>query len=81
MPCTLCHPAVVLPLHGAARRRTQLSALVIGSLAGVLYRPAARLERGLFNAVVTGMATAALVLLLLAAGRRFARAWAAKRRA
>lgn len=56
-------------------------AAAAGSLAGILYRPAASLERGLFNAVVTGMATAALALLLLAAGRRFRLARTAKRRA
>jgi len=33
MPFTLCHPAIVLPLHARARRLTSLPALVIGSMA------------------------------------------------
>jgi hypothetical protein len=33
MPFTLCHPALVVPLHHRARRWTSLSALVIGSMA------------------------------------------------
>lgn len=33
MPFTLCHPAIVLPLHAHARRLTSLPALVIGSMA------------------------------------------------
>jgi len=33
MPFTLCHPALVMPLHRCARRWTSLSALVIGSMA------------------------------------------------
>lgn len=33
MPFTLCHPALVLPLHRYASRLTVLSALVIGSMA------------------------------------------------
>ena len=33
MPFTLCHPALVLPLHGRARRWTCLPALAIGSMA------------------------------------------------
>lgn len=32
MPFTLCHPAVILPLHRCAPRRTSLAALVIGSM-------------------------------------------------
>lgn len=32
MPFTLCHPAIVLPLHRYARRITCLPALVIGSM-------------------------------------------------
>ncbi len=33
MPFTLCHPAVVLPLHAAAPRLSSLSALAVGSMA------------------------------------------------
>jgi hypothetical protein len=33
MPFTLCHPAMVIPLHRYTRRLTSLSALVIGSMA------------------------------------------------
>lgn len=33
MPFTLCHPAIVLPLHARARRLTSLPSLVIGSMA------------------------------------------------
>ncbi len=33
MPFTLCHLAIVLPLHARARRLTSLPALVIGSMA------------------------------------------------
>ncbi|MEW6024912.1 MAG: DUF4184 family protein [Pseudomonadota bacterium] len=33
MPFTLCHPAIVLPLHARARVLTSLPALVIGSMA------------------------------------------------
>ncbi|QNA97593.1 DUF4184 family protein [Massilia sp. Se16.2.3] len=32
MPFTLCHPAVILPLHRCAPRSTVLAALVIGSM-------------------------------------------------
>jgi len=32
MPFTLCHPAIIIPLHRAARRYTSLPALVIGSM-------------------------------------------------
>lgn len=76
------------PLQGRPGAGQRLSVLLVlagaaaaGSLAGMLFRPAASLERGLFNAVVTGMAAAMLALLLLAAGRRVWLARPAKRRA
>lgn len=76
-----CQPVQGRPgaRHGLAVLLLVAGAGALGSLAGLLYRPAASFERGLFNAVVTGMATATLALLLLAAARKLRLAWAARR--
>jgi len=55
MPFTLCHPALVVPLHRCVRRWTSLSALVIGSMAPdfVYFLPAG--VDGVFSHSVPGL--------------------------
>lgn len=55
MPFTLCHPALVVPLHRCARRWTSMSALVIGSMAPdfVYFLPVA--VGGMFSHSVPGL--------------------------
>lgn len=85
MPFTLCHPAVVLPLHEAARRRTSLSALAIGSMAPNFVYCFSLGVSGGFTHSLAGvflycLPAGLVALLFLAAGRRLMLERAARRR-
>ncbi|CUI09194.1 DUF4184 family protein [Massilia antarctica] len=71
-------PGPAYPLSLSNRQRVLVlavvgAAAVAGSAAGLLLRHATTIERGLFNAITTGMATAAMAVVLLCAGWK---AWA-----
>ncbi|MDQ1812871.1 DUF4184 family protein, partial [Massilia sp. CCM 9210] len=73
-------PGPPYPLSLSNRQRLLVvaavgTAAVAGSAAGLLLRHASTIERGLFNAITTGMAGAAMAIVLLCAGWK---AWAYK---